>query len=301
MAASFFGGMFNAWNYAYGVNPGFPSPIRVDIGNGATGSGSVTLAFSYVTTQDGLNLANIIQTNTPITIGLGTNAETVTPSAVSYPNPNAYDGGTITATFSNLHGTGDLITSGTYGLQEAINAANAAGGGIVLVDAIWFANGGTNTILNAAVLPSNGSVSIQNTGAGGGASLTTTVTIANAEVKTLFSVGTQLLPAPGAGNAWVIDSMTVENVYLTAAFAAGGAIQASYGTGVTTPASATIAATFLTSPTANQMVTVAGAMASTLSSTVLNKAITLDAATADFTTGGGSLIVKLKYHLFTGF
>jgi len=32
---------------------------------------------------------------------------------------------TITASFSNIHGAGEAITSGTYGLQEALNAAQA--------------------------------------------------------------------------------------------------------------------------------------------------------------------------------
>ncbi len=299
MSATYFSGFRRAWNYAYGINPDV-APLRVDIGNGTTGSGSVTLAFGYINTPDGLKVLEPISTLTPITIGSGSNAETVTPSGVSYPNPSNYDGCVVTATFANLHGIGDLVTSGSYGLQEAIAAAS--GGGTVVVDNDWATFGGTNAILAAATLPSSGAVAILDNRAGSGSTqFVSTFLVANAAVKTLYSVGTTLLPAPGAGNAWIVDEMYVENVYLTAAFAAGGAIQASYGTGVTTAATSTIAATFLTSPTANQMIAVAGALASSLSSNVLNKAITLAAATADFTTGGGSLIVKLRYRLLTGF
>ncbi len=94
--------------------------------------------------------------------------------------------------------------------------------------------------------------------------------------------------------------MFVENKFLTAAFAVGGAIQLSYGTGVTTPASATIAATFLTAPVADQSIKVAGALASALSSAVVNAAITLAAATADFTTGAGSLRLRIAFRVVTG-
>lgn len=124
-----------------------------------------------------------------------------------------------------------------------------------------------------------------------------TVTIPNASVKTLFSVGTQLLPAPGAGLFYELDSIILNYLYGTTQFTSGGAIQASYGSGVTTPASATVAATFLTSPTANQIIKAGGAIASTLSSTVLNKAVNLAAATADFATGDGSLVCLVKYRI----
>jgi hypothetical protein len=125
--------------------------------------------------------------------------------------------------------------------------------------------------------------------------------VPNAQVLTLFSVGTLLIPAQGAGTLIVPGTLELENIFGTAAFAAGGAIQLSYGTGVTNPASATIAATFLTSPTANQIIRVGGLLGSTLSSAVLNTGIYLTAATADFTTGGGSLRGRLSYRVDTGF
>jgi len=300
MSQSFFAGMFRAYNFAYGVIPNASALYVQQNTQTPIGGTTVIVPNAYFTTDDAILVNSPLATTAPVTIGTGANSETFTPSSVSYSSPSCTV--TYSTGFTYAHGGGDLITTATLGLQEAINFANGLGGGIVVVDAKWAAMGGTNAMIAAATLPANGSVTILDNRAGGGTSQSITVNIANAAVKTLFSVGTTLLPAPGAGNAWIIDSMTLENVYLTAAFAAGGAIQASYGTNsVTYPATATVAATFLTSPTANQMITVAGAMASTLSSNILNKAITLDAATADFTTGGGSLIVKLKYHLFTGF
>jgi hypothetical protein len=127
-----------------------------------------------------------------------------------------------------------------------------------------------------------------------------TILIPNASVLTLFGTGSVLIPAQGAGTIIEVVEMFVENVFLTAAFTAGGAIQASYGAGVTNPATATIAATFLTSPAASQVVKVAGAIASVLRGTIQNVAVNLACATQEFATGAGSLIVKVAFRVHTG-
>ena len=55
---------------------------------------------------------------------------------------------TVTATWTNAHYAGDRVSSGTAGLQEAINFANSKGsGGTVIVDAAWTTQGGTTAIL----------------------------------------------------------------------------------------------------------------------------------------------------------
>lgn len=128
-------------------------------------------------------------------------------------------------------------------------------------------------------------------------------TVANAAVLTLHSVGVPIIPAQGAGTLIEIVSMVLENVFLTAAYASGGAIQLSYGTGASTtiPATATVAATFLTSPVASQVISVAGALATNLSSAILNTGIVLAAASNDFTTGAGSLIYHVQYRVHSGF
>ena len=107
--------------------------------------------------------------NAPITIGIGAQAETVTPTVVSYSNaPTGYGGpqqaAYLSVTTANAHGQGDPVTSGTFGLQEAINDCAAQGGGIVTVDTEWFGAGGTSTILAAATVPAG--VFIENTVAG---------------------------------------------------------------------------------------------------------------------------------------
>lgn len=299
MAASRFAGFYNANEYAFGCSAAPPAALKVDIGNQATGAVSLIMATGYTTLADG-TIVYPLSTNAPVVVGVGTNAETVTPSAVS-GSGQGYDAWSFTATLSNLHGTGDAVSSASFGLQEAINAANAAGGGVVIVDGKWFQNGGTAAILAAAVLPSNGSVIIQNNGIGGGSIISATVIVPNSKVLTLFSAPTQILAAPGAGNLFDVIDMVAENVFLTGAYTGGGAIQLSYGTGVTVPATATIPASFLTNPVANQVIKVAGALANNLASAITNKALFLAAATADFAAGAGSLKVNVSYRLLTGY
>lgn len=139
-----FGGILRAADYAYGIN-GNIQGLRVDIGNTATGAQTITLAFGSLTLPDGTTLSPLAVT-APITVGSGSNAETVTPSAVSCNTPKAYDTCTVTATFSNTHGTGDQVTSGTFGIEEAVNAAHT-NGGLVAIDGRWTQLGGvTGTV-----------------------------------------------------------------------------------------------------------------------------------------------------------
>ncbi len=156
-----FGGEKNSVQFAYGL-PGIQFPaLIVSSGNGVTGSSTITLVTGASVNSGGVSL-NPVTTNTPITVGIGANAETVTPTAVSNCNlPAAFTNGpagpncTITASFSNLHGPGEPVASGTYGLQEAINRAHGQGGGIALIDGAWRALGGTNAIITAAAPYSN--------------------------------------------------------------------------------------------------------------------------------------------------
>lgn len=298
MALTRFTGIVNALSFFYGDPAGVPPPLIVDIGASATGSATLALVSGRSMTVDGV-VFSPLSTNAPISIGAGANAETVTPSAVNAGIANQVDSATVTATFANIHGIGDQITSGTCGLQEALNYVSTFGGGVVVIDALWPTRGGTQAMINAATIPAG--VAIQDNRSGAAAPVQNlTVTLTNAQLLALFTTPIQLLPAPGAGNMWDILDMTLENKFLTAAFAAGGAIQASYGAGVTTPATATVAATFLTSPAASSVIKVAGALAQALSTAVLNTAVNITNATANFTTGAGSVVVKLTYRMVTG-
>lgn len=114
--------------------------------NGVTaGDQNVELDYAQITLPDS-SLLMPLATNAPLLIQDGTaaNDETVTPSSVSaalwLPSPS------FAATFANSHLGRFVISSGTYGLQEAINAMRGAGGQ-VLVTNDW--NGTTLMITNA--------------------------------------------------------------------------------------------------------------------------------------------------------
>ena len=293
-----FAGQYDAAAFAYGlVGSGAPQALMVNVGNPAAGTVALQLEYGYTVTEDGI-LFSPLNTNAPVIFGSGANAETLTPSAVSNGTPTIYGSPTVTAAFANTHGQGDTLSSGTYGLQEALNYAASVGGGTVVLSPRWATLGGTSAILAAATIPTT--VTVQDARSGGGVTTNyTTVAIANAAVKTLNATPVSIVPAQGAGTLVEVISAVFENLYTTAAFAAGSALGLVYGAaGVA--AAPTVAATFLTSPAANQTIMVAGAIATQLSSAVLNTAVVLQAASTEFTTGGGSLTVRCSYRVHRG-
>lgn len=309
MSLSRFAGQYNAVEFNYGgLGANNPPPLRVASAPGVTGSQTLTVYGGTITLTDG-TIVSVLNVNAPVNVVNASGEDTATPSAVSTNvQSNIYGPtATLTATFTYAHYAGDTVSSGTVGLQEAINYANSKGGGTVIVDNGWVLQGGTTAILNAAVLPSNGTVQIlDNRGGGGEAEQTLTVLVPNASVLTLESVGVPLVPAPGAGNLIVVDRLVVEQVAVTAAFAGTpGVLTAAYGTQASqVAATGTIAATVLTggSGTTNQIGMALGvAPAVGNSSVLLNAAVGLYVATNNPTTGGGSLIVKITFRTLTGF
>lgn len=213
MSLSKFAGMYRALDFAFGCfGSGDPAPLQIGTGSYAAGVASPLLVFGYTTLADGTTLLPL-NTNAPVQVGSGPNVEIVTPSAVSDASPGTYNAASFTADFANPHGTGDNITSGTLGLQEALNAAFAAGGGTVIVDAAWVNAGGTSAIIDAASVP-NG-VSIQNNSQGEGASDTLIPITASGAVNpkvaaryviTKAGVAALTLAAPTAGTD---DGLTI--------------------------------------------------------------------------------------------
>lgn len=110
------------------------------------GAGTIIINAPSVTLNDGSTLFPF-SILAPLTIDQGSPiSETVLPTAVSGCSSNAPNATcAVTATFVNAHGPSAVVTSGTFGLQEAIldaagfNGAglNAANGGIVVVDKSW--------------------------------------------------------------------------------------------------------------------------------------------------------------------
>lgn len=206
-----FGGRFNAIDYAYGIAPvgvAQPAPALQVYTGAPSGTQTITLVSGFTTLGDG-RIIFPLSTVAPILVGGGSNQETVTPTAVSSACSIAqpYAGCTITAVFANAHGTGDPIMTGSFGIQEAANAAAAVGGGIVVVNSAWAAAGGTTAKITGAVLS--------------GTSFTPTVTIEDARSLPITywaprPTTLSLIAAPNAPtNASVSGSLT-SGAYYTA-------------------------------------------------------------------------------------
>lgn len=297
-----FAGTYEAVDYAYGITSA-PGPLTIQTGNSAAGTTSITVQFAYVTLGDGTKLFPLA-TNAPITVGTGANntQETVTPSGVSNCNFDAgYGSCTLTATFANAHGMGEPIVSGTMGLVEAANAANGMGGGQVAVDAAWVKRGGTQAMIATAQASLPATVTLIDNRVGSAQVRTSVVTLTNAQILALFTTPIAVVPAQGAGTLINVIDAVFENANTGVAYAAGGALQLSYGAGVTNPATATVAATFLTSPTVKQVIKTVGALASTAASAVVNTAVNVTNATANFTTGTGTVRVIVHYTVDAGY
>lgn len=164
--------------------------------SGSTSSGTFTISLyaPTITLKDGrqvlpFGFSTVASENVaipPITIGSGANVETVTPSSTSgcnVPNQGAGAQGlcTITATFSFAHGRGDLIQSGDFGWQEAMNDAAANGGG----DVHWIVDCGIITLsTSGATTTSTCNIPKDFTNIGGSVHVTTTIT-----TSTSYGVG----------------------------------------------------------------------------------------------------------------
>lgn len=142
MSISKFSAVRNALSFAYGIPGSEASALAVYSGNVATGAGNaITVSAGQFITSDGITVQPF-STTTPITIGTGSQAETVTPSAVSNVTPGQAGTCVITANFTKIHYQGEPITSATVGMAEAVNHVHAKGGGLVAFDAAWVAAGG---------------------------------------------------------------------------------------------------------------------------------------------------------------
>lgn len=126
------------------------------------------------------------------------------------------------------------------------------------------------------------------------------ITLTSAQLKALNTTPVLVLAAPALpGDTILVDSYVLNYIYGTVAYTSGGAIVLGYDTTATTPASATIAATFLTSPAANQVASALGSLASALSSAVIDKGLYITAATGNFATGDGTVIVTVYYRVLS--
>ena len=115
-------------------------------GNAATGAQTVIIGYNN-SLPDGRQFLPFGATGavlSPVTFDQGASQETLTPTAVSNIQcpltgqfgPQIFCA-SFTATFGFTHGLNTVVTSGTYGLQEAITDAWFNGGGPVVIDSAF--------------------------------------------------------------------------------------------------------------------------------------------------------------------
>jgi hypothetical protein len=304
MSLSRFAGQYRAVDFNYGgVFPtSAPRGLTVCAAPGVSGSQTLTVQNGWITLSDG-TVVTPFNVNAPVQVINASGSDSQTPSAVStYIQSNLYGPtATVTATWTYAHYAGDVVASGTYGLQEALNYASAKGGGVVIVDGDWITAGGTQTILAAATVPTGVTI-LNNSSLGGYAPIqTVTIPLTLAQIQGAFTTPVAVVAAPGVGNLVDVLDATLNLIYGSAAYSGGGAAQLSYGTGVTYPATATWAATDFTALSANSIVKVAGADAFVGSTNYLNKAVNYTNASAVFTGGtGGSGVLIVNYRIVGG-
>ena len=294
-----FAGQYRATDFNYGGLglDGPPALVVAAASNAAGATGTLTVYSGSITLSDG-TIVNVLNTNAPVTVFNAAGADTQTPSSVGtnvYSNTLGLTGTVTATTWTYAHNPGDRVSSGTVGLQEAINYASLKGGGRVIVDNEWVVQGGTAAMLAAVTLLAG--VDILDLRAGG-QPLKTYVVLTNTQILNLSTTAVQVLPAPGAGYFYNIVKATLVNECTGTAYTSGGAITIGYGstTTLTQGLSGTIAASFLTSQTTVQVIQLAGVnLASSTEATYDNQPISMSNATGAFATGTGTLKVSLTY------
>jgi hypothetical protein len=189
--------------------------------------------------------------------------------------------------------------SGASALSEALNSQSSP-----LILAICYDN--TNKALSARDVANNltipilGNASDLQIAADGHVGLANdlilrkTVTVTSAQIKTLNTVPTTILAAPGAGFGYVLNSAIFNLVFGTTQYASGGVVSITFTGQATNLLATTLAANQITSATStrNWIPGAAGQNA-----IVINTGLDIKAATGDFTTGDSILNVTLEYKI----
>ena len=131
-------GIANAWNFAFGVNPNCGGPITLSSANIGTGSQTYQVEIGQSTTADGRVILPLV-VNGVLSVGTGANQEVVVITAVNAPTPSMPNTCTFTASFANAHGIGEIVVSGSGGVQEAAHDRSIIGYGLVSLSPEWWA------------------------------------------------------------------------------------------------------------------------------------------------------------------
>ena len=198
-------------------------------------------------------------------------------------------------------GLSNTLPSGDIFVGNASNVATAA----AMSGDATLSNTGVLTIGSGAVTGSKiAANTVDYANIAPDVAATATVALTAAQVNGMYATPVQLLPAPGAGKLIIIDSILWDVAFVSAQYAAGGAIAAQYGNtihGAGPAASATLAAATLNGVAASSFLGEAGSstvldVAKTAS---LNTAVYISNASAAFTTGDSTVNLYIRYRIVT--
>lgn len=128
----------------------------------------------------------------------------------------------------------------------------------------------------------------------------TTVNISSANITSMFGAPVQILPAPGAGNVYLIHGFAINYAFNTAAYTGGGSITLQYGN---TPAAAhgvitsTISATAFNSTTNTFSFAPGDGTVVSGTQAYVNTAVYISNIGGAFATGSGTANVIVYYSI----
>jgi hypothetical protein len=210
----------------------------------------------------------------------------------------------VNNTFISLAANGGLSNTLSSGNIFVGNASNVATGVAMSGDAT-ISNTGALTIGAGAVTGSKiASHTVDYANIALDVAASATVALTAAQINGMYATPVQLLAAPGAGKLIIIDSILWDIAFVSAQYAAGGAIAAQYGNtvhGAGPAASGTLAAASLNGVAASGFLSNAGSagLLNVAASASENTAVYLSNASAAFTTGDSTVNLYIKYRVVT--
>jgi hypothetical protein len=131
-------------------------------------------------------------------------------------------------------------------------------------------------------------------------SITKIVSLTAAEINTLYSVGKEIIPAV-TGKIIVLEDFVFDLTGTVTQFASGGVVNLQYDTtihGAGTTLHADIAASVVTGATARVITErIPKDLSAIATAGITSLPVWIGAKTADFTTGTGTAVIRVKYHL----
>lgn len=124
----------------------------------------------------------------------------------------------------------------------------------------------------------------------------TTVSLSAAQIIAMGTTPVELIAAPGAGKAIIVDNITFKMVRTATAFTGGGAVEFRYTDASGAKVTADVAEALIdTAGAATAFANVRGIEASI--TPVANAAVVITNATAAFAAGTGTAVITIDYHV----